>query len=798
MSNSPLLEICPACQCELDLSACDLLEDIVCPQCDYAFTARTQLGPYRLKSLLGEGGLSKVYLAEDETLGRTLALKVLSAEFAKNESWVTQLEKEARITASISHPNVVQVYSAGSADGKHYVAMELIDGGTLHDLIEEKGHLEAKELVPIAVDLIDGLNAAHEKGLIHRDIKPGNILMAADGSAKIVDFGFALLAATEEDQQEELWATPFYVPPEKLEGEPEDFRSDLFSLGATLFHAVTGEPPHQEGSDSISALREAKKKPARVREKRRAVPLILAKAIEKMMAWSPDGRYQSYREARRAIQQSGRGQLSAASTGGGQEATTATPSQAPARPFPLLPVLAGVALLGALATVLLVQGGKKEEGPGQAGPSGESRLAVDRERSGAVGAQFLESQELLLAGQFEEAEKAALELARDEEASAPIPARAALNAALAAYLSGDGDGAMKHLELLRSVNQSGAAMDARLYDLLDWTQRQLLEGGLPDPDLVASLPADSLRRFAFLALGLHCWEAEQFLRGEAFLAAFAEADFGGSDSWVGKFQALAEPYLKDAVTLEEWEEAELSASPEEALEEFAALKTAYNRLLTKGAAPRKLGETLSAFESALKEQQKAANEKEASRMARAVREELAGLRDPWEAAVAAYAENWGLGEALAVLQAGEAESREAQAALATLESFFQEAGGYLEGMEGSLKRYGYSGRLMKSETAIAAEGMEGVRIEEGELRFILSGRSLSFPVEKVPAAHWAAMSQDIIRRIPSSEELLQLRAAHVSFLLAHGVQGALLEAQLLALDDPEFRDRWATVAPVFK
>ncbi|HRQ91183.1 MAG TPA: protein kinase, partial [Bacteroidia bacterium] len=215
--QTALLMQCPECGKSLDVAGLPPYARIECPHCAAHIRVRTSMGQYEIVGLLGEGGMSQVFRAVDRTLGREVALKVLHQSLGRDTALTAMFEREAKLTASIVHPNVVKVYSVGQDQGYFYIAMELLEAISLEHLIGNKGALSEPEVLAIALDVACGLRAAHEEQLIHRDIKPGNMLVTGDGTTKLVDFGLALQQGGEE-LSEDLWATPFYVPPEKLEG----------------------------------------------------------------------------------------------------------------------------------------------------------------------------------------------------------------------------------------------------------------------------------------------------------------------------------------------------------------------------------------------------------------------------------------------------------------------------------------------------------------------------------------------------------------------------------------------------
>src|SRR5947207_8047003 len=185
----------------------------------------------------GVGGMGTVYKARDTLLDRMVALKLLRKDLSGEKEHTLRLQQEARVAASVNHPNVIQVFSSGMDHDQFYLVMELVDHGSLDDLIEQRKRLPEEQVLEAGIQVAKGLRAAHTKGLIHRDVKPANILFADEHTAKIGDFGLAGVAAETAETRGEIWGTPYYVAPERLDNKPEDFRSDIYSLGATLFTA---------------------------------------------------------------------------------------------------------------------------------------------------------------------------------------------------------------------------------------------------------------------------------------------------------------------------------------------------------------------------------------------------------------------------------------------------------------------------------------------------------------------------------------------------------------------------------
>jgi serine/threonine protein kinase len=257
---------------------------------------RTRFDHYELLEFIASGGMGTVYKARDLNLNRILALKLLRKEFSSDAEYIEKLETEAKITASVTHPNVVEVFSFGSDQGVYYIAMELVDKGSLDDLMTLQQRIAEAQVLQIGSQVAQGLRAAYQAGLIHRDVKPGNILFADAHTAKIVDFGLAMPLEQAQEGEEDIWGTPYYVAPEKLNHEPEDFRSDIYSLGGTLFHALAGRPPFEAENASLVALKHLKSQVVSLQAFAPDISSPTAYVINRTLAKNPDDRYQSYDE----------------------------------------------------------------------------------------------------------------------------------------------------------------------------------------------------------------------------------------------------------------------------------------------------------------------------------------------------------------------------------------------------------------------------------------------------------------------------------------------------------------------
>ena len=240
--------------------------------------------------------MGSVYKAVDLNLNREVALKILKKECSANAEERAKLEEEARIIASINHPHVVKVFSFGEDQGQFYLAMELAEKGSLDDLMSLQQRLSEAQVLRVGIQIAEGLDAALEHNLIHRDIKPGNILFADPQTAKLVDFGLAAVIDEVAHARGEIWGTPYYIAPEKLDNQPEDFRSDIYSLGGTLFHALAGRPPYEAETASTVALKQLMSQPVSLQTFAPDVSSETAYVINRMLTKNPAERYDSYAE----------------------------------------------------------------------------------------------------------------------------------------------------------------------------------------------------------------------------------------------------------------------------------------------------------------------------------------------------------------------------------------------------------------------------------------------------------------------------------------------------------------------
>ena len=248
-------------------------------------------GNFLLERELGSGGMGGVYMGRDKMLDRPVAVKVMLKEFGADAEFVEKFKKEAQSAARLIHPNIAQIYSYGICDGMPYMAMELAAGGSLFSIMNANpGKTDVARVIKICQQVAQALQCASDQGCVHGDVKPENILLDSNGNAKLVDFG---LAAMQKDTSE-IWGTPYYISPEKVKKEPIDFRSDMYSLGGTLYHALTGVAPF-EGEDPIAVVRKRfETVPAKPSAIRPEISPAIDKLVMKMLSFNKEDRYPSF------------------------------------------------------------------------------------------------------------------------------------------------------------------------------------------------------------------------------------------------------------------------------------------------------------------------------------------------------------------------------------------------------------------------------------------------------------------------------------------------------------------------
>jgi tRNA A-37 threonylcarbamoyl transferase component Bud32 len=542
--SSETIAFCHACGAPMDVSMVAPFANVECPHCGKHTRVKREFGPYTLVRRHAVGGMSMVFAARDHTLNREVAVKILSEAYSANEHRIAAFVEEARITASFSHPNVVRVLTTGWAFERFYIAMEFVPGGHFEHQIHERGKIPEAQLLPLAIEVAHGLKAAHAAGLIHRDVKPGNILLDSEGHAKLVDFGLALVTHDGKAKATELWATPYYVPPETVEGTTEDFRSDIYAFGATLYHALAGKPSCDEESMATDVLREAKK---------RVLPLGLAapsisrgtsQLVERAMAYHPHDRFSSYDEMIASLETV----LNRLKSGVPDVTDSATAVRRMARRRQTrMSVLAGVLGVAAICGLALGWANRRAQAPPPASIPKPVRiepapLLVDP--SAEVMKSYRKVRAAVKTREFAMAANEFVALRDNPTVQEPTRTWAGVEAVLADYLDGNAPNACLQaratVDHMRSLPPGSPDISQPLLATLT-SLDQLPPLAVPPPE---SASAASQVTAAMLA-GLKNWE--QGLPGPAaacFNAVIA-VKLPPDDEWAAIYQGLARDYLAD-------------------------------------------------------------------------------------------------------------------------------------------------------------------------------------------------------------------------------------------------------------
>lgn len=566
----------------MDVSAVAPFSKVACPACGEHTRVKDEFGPYTLIRRHAIGGMSVVFMARDNTLNREVIVKILNEEYGSDEKRIGAFEEEARITASFSHPHVVRVFTTGRAFDQFYIAMELVPGGHFEHHIKERGSIPEKEMLPLAIQIAEGLKAAHTAGLIHRDMKPGNILLDAAGNAKIVDFGLALVTKGGKAQAAEIWATPYYVPPETIEGQEEDFRSDVYAFGATIYHALAGKPSCDEESMNTNRLREAKLK---IPSLAKVAPWISADTcavVDRAMAHSPADRFRSYDDLIGALE-GARQRL-----GSGLDAPSDTTARNRQETSPVGEkiglIAAGLALVGSVAfgawwvtrpddaVVVVDPPPKVEVESDQVKPTTES-----------VGAIYAEAGDALRSRDYAKARELFVKVRDQPDVLEPTGSWAACEAVICSYLDGKTSNARQDARAADNHIQRAPELSSALrVSLLQSLEK--LAGFPPAEANQTEETSTGVGLLSDLMLGIRNWEHGMPAAAIPFFTRVTTTEAAGTDAWIAPYQEIIEGYLSDADRLESIAEMPLPDSPKACRERVDDLHAVYTSLKTKGRA----------------------------------------------------------------------------------------------------------------------------------------------------------------------------------------------------------------------
>ncbi|MFN2622420.1 MAG: serine/threonine-protein kinase [Chthoniobacterales bacterium] len=552
---------CPGCGLLIDISHQEPLAKVACPECGEKFRVERAFDNFALLETLGVGGMGSVYKARDTRLNRFVALKLLRPELSADPGEIQRLEQEARATAAVNDPHVIQVFSSGSDHGQFYLVMELVDQGSLDDRMAEQGRVNEAQVLDTGIQVAHGLRAAHEQGLIHRDVKPGNILFADEATAKIGDFGLAVAAGQNAEAQNEIWGTPYYVAPERLNNEPEDFRSDLYSLGATLYHAISGRPPFEGETNSATALRDLKNDPLSLGTAAPGLRRETVKVIDRMITPDREKRFASYDELIEALEDA-------------RDALNPSGKKARRRKLMIVALLL-VLVLGAGGFYWYKIQSERLAKARATAQSGEETLRHI----------YDEARRELIAGKYDSARTTFARLAGEAKDKQPLLNWIRLHRGLANLLRGYTTQARQAFEELEKAGPFSTKPEEKaLADFFPQTAHTMNAAEAVPANAATRLTSPQTPdRFALFLFAAKDWQQGDFANASSLFEQFNRTQSAGVYTWINDYKPLGEKFLADYRVYADWKkQAQSFTGRGQITAALTALRTAQGKLQLRG------------------------------------------------------------------------------------------------------------------------------------------------------------------------------------------------------------------------
>ncbi len=522
-STASTSQTCPACATSIDTGDAEPLARVECPNCGEKMRAERIFDHFVIVETLGVGGMGTVYKARDTLLDRFVALKLLRKDLEGELDETAHLQQEARMAASVNHPNIVQIFSSGTDHGQFYLVMELVERGSLDDFIEQRTRLPEEQVLEAGIQTAKGLRAAYAKGLIHRDVKPANILFANEHMAKVGDFGLAGIAA---EVRGEIWGTPYYVAPERLNNQPEDFRSDIYSLGATLFHALAGKAPIEGETNSATELRALKNQPLLLSVVAPEVSTDTARVLQRMIAPEPAQRFSSYDELVTELERAYK------KLTGRDVIDVATAKRRTRR---IIAAAAAIVLVTALGVFGFVRNTQK-----QIAVFSTAIPIAELEKQAA------EARHQLVLNHYNVAGSAFARIATEARNRQPLYDWARLQQGLAAMIGRDDAQARESFQAIEKAGTKGFAKnDVDLADSFVATSKTLLSPGPVQSGQLSVKGPGSPELFAFLSFALKDINQLDVQSAAQLLEQFVKTQPSGKFAWIAELKPIAQKYLDD-------------------------------------------------------------------------------------------------------------------------------------------------------------------------------------------------------------------------------------------------------------
>lgn len=790
------LSTCPVCQNQIDVTSLEPFTKLKCPFCGQMVRVRRKFDHFIIVRQIGEGGMSRVFEAEDETLGRRVALKILNRQYSRDAARVEQFRQEALITANVNHPNVIKLYSVGQDQGYFYIAMELVNGGSLEQRIRREGNIPEEEALRIGREVAEGLRSAQQLGLIHRDVKPANILFTETGTSKVVDFGLALFVERGPDSSNEIWATPYYVAPEKVIDNREDYRSDIFSLGASLFHALTGRPPHKAESNNIQELRTIKTRRVALEDSGMRFGPRTIHVINRMVAFRPQERCANYDETVEELR------LAEGLVGQGYRTRFFS-----GRKLRWLGGVAAALVLafgvgwfvrstGERAAVSITE----KVNPDETNLSGEGVILQAGRKT--VAERFLEARDVMLGKQrYAEARHQFERLIDSGEARQPTLNWARFNAAVCSLVLNDGKDAGKHLKKMAEDTGEGSttlvsADLAGFFKTLGGRLGNGLATGLGPESLGYDTTQESV--LGYLMHGLAEWHLGDPMTGLANLEYFAahlpdvkKGPNAATLEWVSAYGSLYSQYAGDLKVARSIQKLGTPQGLKECRAALATVKKARERVRSGGA----FKQSLAKLENSLGDQLfrlRMEQQKEQMERSRILRERELGQLAELTSVLPSLVQGYDYTRVIEMLKDVRYESPEVQSALEGRRYLYEQGQAFLAQLFEDIGRQGYQGRLQR----VGGSTLEG-RVTAANLKEItisLERGNLTVPLESIAPESLLEAAQSFASQVTDSTDFYLRQERIAVFARVTGLHSlsATVAAQLME-ENRSFRTRWMKV-----
>ncbi len=756
---------------------------------------RRKFDHFMIVRQIGEGGMSRVFEAEDETLGRRVALKILNRNYGRDETRVEQFRQEALITANVNHPNVIKLYSVGNDQGYFYIAMELATGGTLEHKIRQLGAIPEREALTIGREVAEGLRAAQQLGLIHRDVKPANILFTETGAAKVVDFGLALFVERGPDSSGEIWATPYYVAPEKVLDNREDYRSDIFSLGATLYHALTGQPPHKADTNNIEQLRMIKCRRVALEDSGKRFAPRTIHVVNRMVAFRPQERCANYDEtvdelrlAEGLLSQGYSARLNGRRMRWG------------------IGVAAALFIAFSVGWLIQFVSGNKVADITANVETSRSDLAGDGVTLQAggkrtVAERFLAAREIMLKErQFSEGRHQFEKLIETDDVRQPTLNWARFNAAVCAIITGKKDDANKHLRAMGGDTGSGSSLVtaelATFFKTLGTRMGTGLGLGTALDELGYATKDEAI--LGYLIHGLAEWHHGNALLGAREMSFFKEhvgevrsLSTTASLDWVSLYSRIVEMYEKEMALAMTLEEPGKQTTLAECRETLARLRQTREKLTNSAS----LKTTLEKWEGQVKGDMTQLFMQQKQQDMVLDKERRQRELSQWTEIIAtlpALVDGYDYSRITEMLKDMRFESAEVQSALDGKRYLYAQTQAFLAQLFSDILSTGYEGRFIRREGSAMEGKMTAASLQAVE---ITTERGVvKLPLDAISPQSLLDAAQSFASQSTDSQDYYQRQERMAAFARVAGLSSfsATVAAQLME-ENRSFRSRWMKV-----